>query len=92
MSDFARRPEDQTPHAERRTIRDDWGRSWVGTVTSGHLPGGEEHAEVSWICVDAPSETKLVTRLDAPAATVDEHWRSMSTDDVAQAFRRSEPA
>jgi hypothetical protein len=92
MSDgeWSRRPESDTPKAEQRDVRDDEGRAWIGTVTSGTLAGGEAHAEVVWVCRDTPSEAKRVSRLDTPAAEADEAWRGMSDDDARGVFRRSE--
>jgi hypothetical protein len=92
MSDgeWSRRPESDTPRAEQREVRDEEGRAWIGTVTSGTLAGGEAHAEVVWVCRDAPGEAKRVSRLDAPAAGADEAWRGMSEDGVRGAFRSSE--
>ncbi len=87
-----RRSEDETPRAEARTFRDTRGRRWTGMVRSGSERRGEEHAEVSFVCHDQPSETKRVARLRIPSAKVDERWRAMPEDEVLDAFRRSRPA
>lgn len=90
--EWARRPERDTPRAEQRTFRDDRGRTWVGSVTSGTLRGGEEHAEVVFVCVDQPGELKRFARLDIPPSRADEAWRGMADEEVLDIFRRSEPA
>jgi len=89
---WARRDESETPRAEQREFRDERGRRWVGTVTSGTDRGGEEHAEVVFVCCDQPSELKRVGRLDVPAAKADRRWAEISEDEVRETFRRSEPA
>jgi hypothetical protein len=90
--DWARRSEDETPRAEQRELRDERGRLWVGTVTSGTLRDGEDHAEVIFVCPDQPSELKRVARLDVPAADADRGWLRMSEEEVRSVFRRSDPA
>jgi hypothetical protein len=89
---WARRPEDETPRMETRTFRDDEGRRWAGSVISGRFTGGETHAEIVFVCEDAPSETKRFTRLDRPAAEAADEWRAMDDGRVQQLFRESEPA
>lgn len=90
--EWSRRPRSDEPRAEPRVMRDEHGRVWVGTVTSGTAPGGEEHAEVVFVCRDRPGELKRVTRLDIPAAEADERWAAFSDEEVRETFRRSEPA
>ncbi len=87
-----RRPQDETPQAEQRSFRDDRGRQWIGTVSSGSERRGEEHAEVIFICEDQPSEVKRVARLTIPSAEVGVRWKLMADDEVLDAFRRSRPA
>ncbi|HEX7050769.1 MAG TPA: hypothetical protein VF188_11245 [Longimicrobiales bacterium] len=89
---WERRPADETPAMEQRLVEDDRGRTWVGSVSSGTLRGGEEHAEVIFICRDQPGELKRVARLDIPAAEADDRWRSMPEREVRSVFLRSEPA
>lgn len=92
MTEWERRPKDATPAMTQREIEDERGRTWVGSVRSGTLRGGESHAEVIFVCVDQPSEPKRVTRLDIPADDADVRWLTMEEDEVLDAFRRSEPA
>lgn len=87
--DWAKRPADETPEMVQRTIRDDDGRRWTGSVRSGVLRGGEQHAQVIFVCDDAPSEPKRVARLDIPAAEADDGWRDMSEERVREVFRDS---
>lgn len=86
---WARRPKSDEPVAEQRTIADDTGRTWIGIVSSGRLPGGEENAEVIWVCADQPSEAKRVSDLGVPARRADEHWLELSNDEVLDVFRDS---
>jgi hypothetical protein len=87
-----RRPEDETPRMETRTFTDDEGRRWAGSVISGRFAGGEQHAEVIFVCEDAPSEAKRYVRLDrAPKDAADE-WRSLDDAGVKALFRDSETA
>ncbi len=86
---WARRPANETPRAEQRTVMDDRGRRWTGTVHSGSQRRGEEHAEVLFVCEDQPSERKRVARLRIPAADVDDRWRAMEEEEVQEVFRRS---
>jgi hypothetical protein len=79
---WARRPKSDEPMAEQRTIADDTGRTWIGI-------GGEENAEVIWVCADQPSEAKRVSDLGVPARRADEHWLELSNDEVLDVFRDS---
>jgi len=92
MSEWERRPKNATPAMAQREIEDERGRTWVGSISSGTLRGGESHAEVIFVCVDQPSELKRVTRLDIPVEDADVRWLTMEEDEVLDAFRRSEPA
>lgn len=87
-----RRPEDETPSVETRTFTDDEGRRWAGSVLSGRFAGGEQRAEVIFVCEDAPSESKRFVRLDSPPAEAAEEWRSMDETRVRALFRDSEIA
>ena len=87
-----RRDVDETPMMEQRRFHDERGREWLGSITSGTLGGGEEHAEVIFVCRDQPGELKRVARLDIPAAEADKRWRRMGEDEVLDVFRRSSPA
>ncbi len=86
---WERRPVEETPRAEQRTVWDDRGRRWTGTVRSGSQRRGEEHAEVLFVCDDQPSERKRIARLRIPAAEVDDRWQAMGEDEVQEVFRRS---
>lgn len=87
-----RRDESETPRMETRTFTDDDGRRWAGSVMSGRFRGGEEHAEVVFVCEDIPSEMKRFARLDTPPAQAAEQWRGMGEEEVRTLFRDSEPA
>ncbi len=87
--DWARRPVDETPRAEQRTVQDDEGRHWTGTVRSGSQRHGEQHAEVIFVCDDQPSERKRIARLRITAAEVDDRWQAMGEQEVLEVFRRS---
>lgn len=89
---FWRKRRHGIPVAEKRELQDDRGRRWVGTVTSGTVRGGEEHAEVVFVCRDQPSELKRVARLDVPARDADRRWASMHETEVRDVFDRSSPA
>jgi hypothetical protein len=89
---WARRDEDETPMMEQRELTDRRGRTWIGSVRSGTLEGGEQHAEVIFYCRDQPSELKRVTRVDVPAAEADEWWRSVGPAEAQAILDRSEPA
>ena len=86
---WARWPASETPRAERRSVVDDRGRHWTGTVHSGSQRRGEEHAEVLFVCADQPLEGKRIARLRIPAAEVDTRWRAMAEDEVREVFRRA---
>lgn len=88
----ARRDESETPQAESRSFSDEQGRRWSGVVMSGRFAGGEEHAEVIFVCEDTPSETKRSARLDAKPVDAAEKWRSMDEEEMRRIFRDSEPA
>lgn len=77
---------------ETRTFTDDNGRRWAGSVMSGRFGGGEEHAEVIFVCEDVPSETKRSARLDSSPAEAADEWRGMGEEQVRDLFRGSEPA
>ena len=87
-----KREDSETPSMETRTFTDDEGRRWAGSVMSGRFRGGEEHAEVVFVCEDTPSETKRFARLDTAPAEAAAEWRGMGEDEVRTLFRGSEPA
>lgn len=87
-----RRDESETPRMETRTLTDDQGRRWAGSVVSGRFRGGEEHAEVIFVCEDTPSETKRFARLDSAPAEAANEWRGMGEEEARELFRDSEPA
>jgi hypothetical protein len=89
---WERRPEEETPRMETRTFTDDDGRRWAGSVMSGRFAGGEDRAEVIFVCEDAPAEAKRFTRLDTPPARAADEWRSMDEGQVRALFRESEIA
>jgi hypothetical protein len=89
--DWERRPESDTPHAEQRELRDEQGRTWVGSVTSGERAGGEAHAQVIFVCRDQPSELKRVSTLEVPARDADAYWSELEMGEVEALFRRAEP-
>ncbi|HEY8468519.1 MAG TPA: hypothetical protein VIL18_02695 [Longimicrobiales bacterium] len=89
---WARRPARDTPQMAQRTFRDERGRTWVGSISSGTLQGGEEHAEVIFVCRDQPGELKRVARLDLAPAAADDAWRAMDEAELREIFGRSEPA
>lgn len=86
------RDESETPRMETRTFNDDDGRRWAGSVMSGRFRGGEEHAEVIFVCEDTPSEMKRFATLDSAPAEAAEKWRGMKDEQVKTLFRNSEPA
>ena len=88
----ARRDDSEAPRMETRTFTDDEGRRWAGSVMSGRFRGGEEHAEVIFVCEDTPSETKRLVRLDSAPAEAAEEWRGMDEVQVQELFRGSKPA
>jgi hypothetical protein len=77
---------------EQREVKDGRGRTWVGSVTSGTARGGEEHAEVIFVCRDQPGELKRVGRLTVPPGEASAAWRTMRPDEVLDLLDRSEPA
>jgi hypothetical protein len=89
---WERRPEDETPMMEQREVKDGRGRTWVGSITSGTQRGGEEHAEVVFICLDQPAELKRVGHLGLPPREAADAWRTMRPDEVRDVLDRSEPA
>jgi hypothetical protein len=89
---WARRPEDDTPHMETRTFRDETGRRWAGSVMSGRYAGGEERAEVIFVCEDEPSAAKRFARLDTEPAEAADHWRRLDEQHVLELFRDSREA
>ena len=89
---WERRPKSDEPVANQRTITDDIGRRWVGTVSSGRFQGGEENAEVIWVCTDQPSELKRVADLGIPPGEADDVWLELGEEDVVSVFRDSRPA
>jgi hypothetical protein len=89
---WERRPQDETPTVETRTFTDDDGRRWAGSVMSGRFEGGEESAEVIFVCEDQPSEEKRFARLDVPPAEAAAEWRSMGEERILSLFRDSERA
>ena len=86
------RPEAETPRMETRSFTDDDGRRWSGSVMSGRFAGGEQHAEVIFVCEDTPSEAKRFTRLDDDPAQAAAAWRGMDETQMLDVFRSSEPA
>jgi hypothetical protein len=91
-ANWARRPKEDEPIAEQRSFTDEEGRRWTGTVTSGRLEGGEENAEVIFVCEDQPSELKRVADLGVAPRAADDTWRRIGEDEVEAVFRRSRPA
>jgi hypothetical protein len=89
---WERRPEEDTPRAEQREFADDRGRTWIGTVTSGTLEGGEENAEVVFTCRDQPSEPTRVARVGVPAREADDYWRQLDESGVRSTFESSAEA
>jgi len=87
-----RRDDSETPRMETRTFTDDQGRRWAGSVMSGRFRGGEENAEVIFVCEDTPSETKRFARLDRAPVEAANEWRGMAEEQVRDLFRGSEPA
>lgn len=89
---WERRSEDETPTMEQREVKDGRGRTWVGSISSGTQRGGEEHAEVIFICRDQPGELKRVGHLALPPRDAATAWRKMRPDEVREVLDRSEPA
>ena len=73
---WARRPASDMPEMVQRTLRDARGRTWIGSVSSGTDRGGEEHAEVIFVCPDQPGELKRVSG-SMSSAQADDAWRAM---------------
>jgi hypothetical protein len=90
--EWERRPKSDEPVNEQRALTDDDGRRWVGSVMSGRFGGGEENAEVLFVCEDQPSEMKRVSDLGVPARDADDHWRGLPDAQVEETFRRSRRA
>lgn len=89
---WERRPREDEPVMAQRSFQDESGRSWTGSVTSGRVEGGEDFAEVLFVCNDQPGEIKRVASLDFPPGEADRAWSGMAEDEVVDLFRRSEPA
>lgn len=89
---WERQSAENEPVMEQRTFTDDQGRHWTGMVTSGRLEGGEENAEVIFVCDDQPSETKRVANIGVDAAHADQAFRTMGDEEVRELFRNSSPA
>jgi hypothetical protein len=85
-------PEDATPEMATRTFTDGDGRQWAGSVMSGRFAGGEERAEVIFVCEDSPSEPKRFARLASAPADAAREWRSMDDAGMQALFRDSEIA
>lgn len=83
---WERRPEEDTPTAEQRRFQDDQGRTWVGTLTSGSVAGGEQHGEVIFVCEDDPNEVKRVGRMEAAPAEAADEWKRMDEPGVRSVF------
>ena len=90
--EWEKRPKGDEPVAEQRRVRDAEGRQWVGSVSSGRFAGGEENAEVIWVCEDQPSEAKRTADLGVPPGEADEMWRQLDTAEVQAVFERSRTA
>jgi hypothetical protein len=89
---WERRPKEDEPVMVQRNFADDDGRNWTGSITSGRMEGGEDFAEVLFVCTDQPAEIKRVATLDHPPGEADRHWKVMPDSEVQELFRRSEPA
>jgi hypothetical protein len=87
-----RRPEEDTPQMETRRFEDETGRRWSGSVISGRFAGGEQRAEVIFVCEDEPGEAKRFVRLDSAPSQAADEWRSLDDARVRELFRGSEPA
>jgi hypothetical protein len=84
-------PVSDTPRMETRTFQDDQGRQWAGSVISGRFSGGEDRAEVIFVCEDQPGEARRFARLDAAPAEAADRWREMEEGQVRGLFLDSEP-
>lgn len=89
--DWARRSADDEPEMVQRDVEDGRGRRWTGSVRSGTLRGGEDNADVIFVCRDQPGELKRVARLDVPAEDAAKRWRRMDDAEVRAILDRSEP-
>lgn len=89
---WAKRPKRDTPPITQRQVTDGRGRTWVGTLTSGTVAGGEEHAEVVFVCRDQPGELKRIARLDLPPARAAAALRALEDAEVLRLLSGSEPA
>lgn len=89
---WERRPKEDEPVMVQRTFSDEEGRTWTGSVQSGRFEGGEDFAEVLFVCNDQPALTKRVVTLEYPPGEAGGRWRSMDEEEVVDLFRRSEPA
>jgi hypothetical protein len=89
---WERRPKDDEPVMAQRTFVDDDGRNWTGSVTSGRQEGGEDFAEVLFVCNDQPAETKRVATLEYPPREASRRWSDLGDDEVIDLFHRSKPA
>jgi hypothetical protein len=90
--EWERRPRDDEPLMAQRSFEDDRGRRWTGSVTSGRVEGGEDFAEVLFVCNDQPMEMKRTVTLEYPPGEADSRWSDMKEDEVVELFRRSTPA
>ena len=89
MTEWERRPRSDEPMMEQRKLRDDQGRQWIGSVSSGRFEGGEENAEVLFVCEDQPDERKRFASLGLPPAEADDAWRKMGDREVEALFKES---
>jgi hypothetical protein len=85
-----RRPEEETPEMATRSFTDDTGRSWAGSVISGRFAGGEQHAEVIFVCEDEPGEAKRYVRLDRAPVEAAEEWSRLDESEMKALLRNSE--
>lgn len=90
--DWSRRPEQDTPRMAQREFRDERGRRWTGSVTSGTVEGGEDRAEIIFVCRDQPSAQKRVGSLDVPPRRAEDRWRAMDDREIVDVFRQADPA
>ncbi len=89
---WERRPKEDEPTMAQRSFLDEDGRNWTGSVMSGRMEGGEDFAEVLFVCDDQPAETKRVATLEIAPGDADKRWSAMGDDEIVDVFRRSEPA
>lgn len=90
--EWERRARSDEPVMAQRTFTDEAGRRWTGSVTSGRREGGEDFAEVLFVCNDQPAETKRVATLDYPPGEASNRWSALAEAEVKALFGRSEPA